>query len=132
MVDDPTHAAFDSWLGTNLDTYMIDIYDYNTGVFRNADGTLSQTKINTRMDNYLTAFKTATTATAPLIHITETNSPMDSHRKNWFLFLTEWMSTHNGFRIVSHWNPTGPDSGPWPPSATVRDYFVFLQATYGA
>jgi hypothetical protein len=131
MIDDPTHSAFGSWLGSNLDTYMVDIYDFNTGTFRNSDGTLSQSKIDTRMTNYKTAFASVTSAT-PLIHITETNSPMDSHRKNWFLFLTEWMSANNGYRIVSHWDPTGPDSGPWPPSATVLSYVQFLQNTYGA
>jgi hypothetical protein len=93
VIDNPTNNEFDSWLGHNLDCYMVDIYDYSanlaptaecpsplkvgqpgTGTFRNADGTLSQSKINTRMDNYLTAFKGATTATAPIIHISETNS----------------------------------------------------------
>lgn len=131
VLADPTHSGFTSWLGHNLDTYMVDIYDFNTGTYRNSNGTLSQSKINKRMGNYKSAFASVTSAT-PLIHITETNSPMDSHRKNWFLFLTEWMSANNGYRVVSHWDPTGPDSGPWPPSRTVLDYFQTLQKKYGA
>jgi hypothetical protein len=131
VLANPAHSAFKSWLGSNLDTYMVDIYDFSTGTYRNSNGTLSQSKINTRMNNCKSAFASVTPAT-PLIHITETNSPMDSHRKNWFLFLTEWMSANNGYRLVSHWDPTGPDSGPWPPSGTVPDYFQTLQKKYGA
>lgn len=148
VIDNPNHPDFQSYLGRNLNCYMIDIYDYSdtkvttaacpngvggpgTGTFRNADGTLSQTKINTRMDNYLAAFEGATTST-PLIHISETNSPQDSHRKNWFLFLSEWMAANNGARICSHWAPCGPDSGDWPTDQGLLDYFVYLQATYGA
>src|SRR5262249_33071713 len=151
VIDNPTNSEFGSWLGRNLDCYMIDIYDYSdnlgptaqcpsplkvrlpgTGTFRTADGPVSQSKINTRMDNYLTAFKGATTATAPIIHITETNSPVDGHRKNWFLYLTEWMNSHGGYRICSHWHPCGKDSGDWPTDTSVLDYFVYLQYTYGA
>jgi hypothetical protein len=131
VIDNPTHSGFTSWLGQNLDTYMVDIYDYSSGTFRNADGTLSESKIDTRMDNYRSTFASVTSAT-PLIHITETNSPLDSHRKNWFLFLSKWMVGNNGYRVVSHWKTGGVDSGPWPPSQTVLDYFKTLQATYGA
>jgi hypothetical protein len=133
VIDNPTNSGFDSWLGHNLDTYMVDIYDYSSAnpPFRNPDGTLSQSKIDTRMNNYKSAFASVTSAT-PLIHITETNSPLDSHRKNWFLFLTEWLSGNNGYRLVSHWHQGGQDSGPWPPSDTVLDYFKYLQNNYGA
>jgi hypothetical protein len=149
VIDNP--ADIGPWLGQNLDCYMVDIYDYSdtlastvecpyplkvgqpgTGTFRNADGTLSQSKINTRMTNYLTAFKGATTATAPIIHISETNSPVDGHRKNWFLYLTEWMNSHGGYRICSHWHKCGKDSGDWPTDTSLLDYFVYLQYTYGA
>ena len=133
VIDNPNNSGFDSWLGHNLDTYMVDIYDYSSTnpPFRNPDGTLSQSKIDTRMNNYKSAFASVTSAT-PLIHITETNSPLDSHRKNWFLFLTEWLSANNGYRLVSHWHLGGQDSGPWPPSDTVLDYFKYLQNNYGA
>jgi len=132
LIDNPTHPAFISWLGNDLDTYMVDIYDFPNGAFRNGThGTLNQGKINRRMDGYKAAFSQATSAT-PLIHITETNSPNDGHRANWFLFLTEWMLANNGFRIVSHWHPNGPDSGAWPPSPGVLRSFRTLQHRFGA
>jgi hypothetical protein len=84
------------------------------------------------MDSYLAAFRRVTSARAPQIHISETNSPVDGHRKNWFLFLTEWMNSHGGFRICSHWDPCGPDSGDWPTDKSLLDYFVFLQHRFGA
>jgi hypothetical protein len=149
VIDDPNGPGFSSWLGSDLDCYMIDIYDFSKrtisvagcpgkvggrgpGRYRNASGTLNQSKISTRMDNYLAAFKGVTKATAPQIHISETNSPLDGHRKNWFRFLTEWMSSHGGFRICSHWDRCGPDSGDWPTDKSLLDYFVFLQHKFGA
>lgn len=154
VIDDPTGTGFNSWLGQNLDCYMIDIYDYSNNVywpaqcpvaqypkgvgdtgngrFRNSDGTLNQSKINSRMDNYLSAFRNATTAAAPIIHISETNSPVDGHRKNWFLYLTDWMMSNGGYRICSHWHLCGQDSGDWPTDTSVLDYFVYLQYAYGA
>lgn len=153
VVDDPTHSGFGSWLGDNLDCYMIDIYDYSDnhsptaqcpypdeiglegpGAFRitSSPYTLDQSKINTRMTNYLAAFKNVTTATAPIIHISETNSPLDDHRKNWFLYLTLWMNSNGGDRICSHWHPCGQDSGDWPTDTSLLDYFVWLQYKYGA
>lgn len=47
----------------------------------------------------------------------------DHHRKNWYLFLSQWMVASNGFRMLTFWNPDGPLSGAWPPSPTVIDYF---------
>jgi hypothetical protein len=38
----------------------------------------------------------------------------------------------NGFRIVSHWHPNGPDSGAWPPSPGVLRSFRTLQHRFGA
>jgi len=142
------------WLGRNLDCYMIDIYDYSTSVntpcaqdssklvgdcgssatgpFRSGpNNTLDQGLINTKLTNYKNAFANKTNV-APRIHITETNSPCDNHRKDWFLYLTEWMNKNNGYRICSHWKQCGKDSGDWPTDTSLLDYFTHLQYVYGA
>jgi hypothetical protein len=64
------------------------------------------------------------------VRITETNSAHDNHRKNWMLWLSEWMAANNGYRIVTFWG--GKLSGNWPPSRTVLDYYRTLQGLYGA
>ncbi len=30
----------------------------------------------------------------------------DSHRKNWYLWLSQWLVANNGFRMLTYWNPT--------------------------
>lgn len=64
--------------------------------------------------------------------ITETNARDDRHRKNWYLWLSQWMVASNGLRMLTYWNPSGLLSGPWPPSQTVIDYWnQVLEPTYG-
>lgn len=129
-------ASLTAWMGHNLDWYGIDIYDLpgpngGPGNFQNPDGTLSQSKINARMDANLAAWASLTNAT-PSVRICEANSPMDSHRKNWFLFLSEWMVANNGYRLMSFWDCGGSGSGCYPPSPTVLDYWnTVLEPTYG-
>jgi hypothetical protein len=109
-----------SWLGHGLDWYGVDIYDNPN--FQKPDGTLDQDAITSRMDHNKAAFATVSNGT-PSLRITETNSVHDNHRKNWYLFLSQWMVANNGFRLLTFWNPNGALSGPWPPSPTVIDYF---------
>lgn len=124
-------SSMQNWLGRNLDWYGVDIYDNPN--FQNPDGTLNQGAINTRMNNNLATWKAVCPDHTPSIRITESNSSHDFHRKNWWLFLSEWMVAHNGYRLLTYWNPNGPLSGPWPPSQTVIDYWNnTLEPTYGA
>jgi hypothetical protein len=116
-----------SWLGTDLDWYGVDIYD--NANFQGPGGNLDQSAITGRMDGNLAAWQGATSKTVS-VRITETNSNEDNHRKNWMLFLSEWMAANNGYRMITYWG--GPDSGTWPPSQTVLDYYVYLQSVYGA
>ena len=114
------------WLGTDLDWYGIDIYDNPN--FQLKNGNLDKSAITGRMDENLSHWQKATTGTVS-VRITETNSH-DNHRKNWMLWLSEWMAAHNGYRIVTFWN--GKLSGNWPPSKTVLEYYKTLQSQYGA
>lgn len=118
IITGPANQMVD-WLGKGLDWYGVDIYDNPT--FENNDGTLSQDKIDNRMDNNKATFALVSNGT-PSIRITETNSNMDNHRKNWYLFLSEWMVANNGFRMLLFFHADGALSGPWPPSPTVIDY----------
>ena len=116
------------WLGHGLDWYGIDIYD--GPAFRFPNGNLDQTAIADRMADNLSTWQTAKGGGTVSVRITETNSAEDNHRKNWMLFLSQWMVANNGYRIVTFWG--GPLSGTWPPSETVLDYYVTLQSLYGA
>jgi hypothetical protein len=121
-----------NWLGTKLDWYGIDIYDgpafqYTSG---SENGELNQSLITGRMDENLSYWQAASTTGTVSVRITETNSNEDNHRKNWMLYLSQWMAANNGYRIITFWG--GPDSGTWPPSQTVLDYYVTLQGEYGA
>ena len=110
------------WIASGLDWYADDLYDFPR--LRNPDGTLSQAKIVARLDSNLDAWRKRSGRRWPAIRICETNSPFDSHRKNLFTWMAQWMSGHNGRRILTYWNPDAGAanhglSGPWPPSGTV-------------
>jgi hypothetical protein len=124
----PASGINAKYLGEKLDWYGIDIYDGKR--FRDSNGNLSQDRIMKRMDDNLTAWRTAAKRRSVSVRITETNSARDDHRKNWMRFLSEWMAANNGYRIVTFWG--GTDSGHWPPSETVLDYYSSLQRQYGA
>lgn len=118
------------WLGKDLDWYGVDIYDgpnfrYPAG--HPHHGNLNHSAITERMDKNLKAWQQATRKPVS-VRITETNSAHDNHRKNWMLWLSQWMTGNNGYRMVTFWN--GPDSGQWPPSETVLDYYTALQRRY--
>jgi hypothetical protein len=74
------------------------------------------------MDQNKAAFAMVSHGT-PSLRITETNSHLDGHRKNWLLFLSEWMVANNGFRLLMFFHADGPLSGPFPPSDSVIQYF---------
>jgi hypothetical protein len=117
-----------NWLGKGLDWYGIDIYDDKN--FEKKNGLLDQGAITGRMDDNLRYWRNAAGIRDVSVRITETNSAHDNHRKNWMLWLSEWMAASNGYRMITFWG--GPLSGDWPPSSTVRAYYRTLQHTYGA
>lgn len=118
------------WIAPDLDWYGVDIYDNQA--YWNAFGRLVASKLTTRMDHNLEVFDQK--STLPVVHFPETNSLRDSHRAEWFTVLSEWVwdrALLNTY-LVSHWDPEGPVSGPWPPSSRVLKRFRELQDTYGA
>ena len=122
------------WMARGLDWYGDDLYDFTR--FHNPDGTLSKAKIYSRLEANLETWRKRSGRTWPHIRICETNSPHDSHRKNWFTWLAEWMAGHNGHRILTYWNAEhGLDhqglSGPWPPSPDVVRRLRHLSVDYG-
>lgn len=116
------------WVAPGLDAYGIDIYDNRR--YWNLLGRLSARKLWARMDDDRLAL-TAINGRSPILHIPETNSPRDMHRRKWFSTLAQWMALNNGEMMISHWHPGGKDSGPWPPSAPVLAMFRELQRLYG-
>lgn len=117
-----------NWLGKGLDWYGVDIYD--GPAFRYSNGNLNQSAITGRMYDNLTYWRAANNNKTVSVRITETNSAADNHRKNWMLWLSQWMAANNGYRMITFWG--GPLSSTWPPSETVLDYYVTLQSQYGA
>ena len=123
-------SQMQGWLGRNLDWYGVDIYD-NPNLQTN--GVPDQAKINNRMDNNLVTWTAVCPDHLPSIRIPESNSPVDANRDAFWLYLSQWMVANNGFRLLTYWNANGPDSGPWPPSQTVIDYWNnVLEREFGA
>lgn len=121
------------WIAPGLDWYGDDLYDFPR--LRNPDGTLNQAKIYARLDANLQTWRKRSGQHRPSLRICETNSPHDSHRKNWFTWLAQWMAAHNGRRILTYWNPdrglaNNGLSGPWPPTQNVVDRLHQLSQTY--
>jgi hypothetical protein len=104
-----------SWMGTGLDWYGLDIYDFPGGQFRNWLGGISKTKLFDRLDDMLATCRELSGRDSPEIDICETNSPRPHYRAQWFELLAEWMAANGGRCIETFWNPTGGLSGPWLP-----------------
>ncbi len=102
-----------AWMGTDLDWYGLDIYDFGEGQFRTWDGAISKKKLFGRLDDMLETCRELTGRDAPDIDICETNSPRPGHRAEWFALLAEWLDRNGGGRLQTFWNPSGPSSGPW-------------------
>jgi hypothetical protein len=105
-----------AWMGTSLDWYGLDIYDFDGGQFRNWwNGGISKAKLFARLDDMLNTCRELSGQDAPEIDICETNSPRPPYRAVWFTLLAEWMSANGGRYMETFWNPSGPLSGPWLP-----------------
>jgi hypothetical protein len=121
------------WLAPGLDWYGDDMYEFPA--LRNPDGTFSEEKIIARLNANLDAWREASGKHWPAIRICETNSPLDSHRARFFTTIAQWMARHNGYRILTYWNPNGSaahggSSGAWPPSAAVVRQLRSLSKQY--
>jgi hypothetical protein len=108
-------SATKAWMGTSLDWYGLDVYDFPEGQFRKWNGGLSRDKLFARLDDMRDTCRALTGRDAPEIDICETNTPRVKHRAEWLELLFEWMSQNGGERIQTFFNPTGPLSGPWLP-----------------
>ena len=109
-------SATKAWMGTNLDWYGLDVYDFGEGQFRDrlTDG-ISRTKLFARLDDMLDTCRELTGNDSPEIDICETNSPRPQHRAEWFTLLAGWLYSNGGRCLQTFWNPSGPLSGPWLP-----------------
>lgn len=121
------------WLAPGLDWYGDDLYEFPR--LRGPDGTMSKAKIIHRLDSNLAAWRRASGVRRPSIRICETNSPFDGHRVDWFTWIAQWMSEHNGHRMLTYWNKDsgakqGGLSGPWPPSKPVIRRLRLLSEEY--
>jgi hypothetical protein len=103
------------WMGSGLDWYGLDVYDFGEGQFRHWTGGISKPKLFARLDDMLATSRELAGRDAPEIDICETNSPRREHRAEWFTLLAEWMSANGGGCLQTFWNPTGSLSGPWLP-----------------
>jgi hypothetical protein len=109
-------SATKAWMGTNLDWYGLDVYDFGEGQFRDRlTRRISRTKLFGRLDDMLSTCRELSADDSPEIDICETNSPRPQHRAEWFTLLAEWLSSNGGRRLQAFWNPSGPLSGPWLP-----------------
>ncbi|HKR70543.1 MAG TPA: hypothetical protein VJT16_17015 [Streptosporangiaceae bacterium] len=110
-------SATKEWMGTNLDWYGLDVYDFGEGQFREWwGGGLNKSKLFARLDDMLDTCRDLTGRDSPDIDICETNSPRQGHRAEWFELVAEWLDSHGGGRLQGFWKPDGPLSGPWLPN----------------
>ncbi len=108
-----------AWMGTSLDWYGLDVYDFGEGQFRDwLSGRISKPRLFARLDDMLETCRELTGRDAPEIDVCETNSPRPRHRAEWFALLAEWLDSHGGERLQGFWNPSGSLSGPWLPDDT--------------
>jgi hypothetical protein len=108
-------SATKAWMGTSLDWYGLDIYDFPEGQFRDWHGGISRSKLFARLDDMLDTCRELTGRGSPEIDICETNCPRREHRADWFALLAEWLSGNGGRCLQTFWNPAGDLSGPWLP-----------------
>jgi hypothetical protein len=121
-----------AWMGTGLDWYGLDIYDFGEGQFRHWAGGLSKSKLFGRLDDMLDTCRELSGRDAPEIDICETNSPRAGHRGEWFGLLAEWLAANGGRCLQTFWNPTGELSGPWQPEdEQTISALRSIAATYG-
>jgi hypothetical protein len=105
-----------AWMGTGLDWYGLDIYDFDEGQFREAPtGPISQARLFARLDDMLATCRELAGSATPDIDICEANSPRPQYRGDWFALLAQWLAANGGSRLLTFWNPTGSASGPWQP-----------------
>ncbi len=121
------------WLAPGLDWYGDDLYEFPR--LRGPDNAIRKAKLLARLDSNLKAWRIKSGRRWPAIRITETNSPFDSHRENWFTWMMQWLSVHNGSRMLTYWNSQagaaqGGLSGPWPPSPQVIQRLMWLSEEY--
>jgi hypothetical protein len=109
-------SATKAWMGTGLDWYGLDVYDFGEGQFRTGpDERISREKLFARLDDMLDTCRELAGVQSPEIDICETNSPRRRHRQEWFALLAEWLEGNGGGRLQTFWNPSGSLSGPWLP-----------------
>jgi hypothetical protein len=125
-------SATKAWMGTSLDWYGLDIYDFDEGQFRTWDGGISRTKLFARLDDMLDTCRELAGRDSPEIDICETNCPRPGHRADWFALLAEWLNSNGGHRLQTFWNPSGPASGPWlPDDEKTISMLRSISTTYG-
>ena len=106
------------WIARGLDWYGVDIFANPN--FENPDKTLSKAKLWVRLNNDDVVFRAKTGRRWPAVRFDESNARRDSHRKNWFTYLAEWLRGHGGGRLLTRWTTTRTKlAGPWPPSKPV-------------
>jgi len=127
-------SATKAWMGTGLDWYGLDIYDFGEGQFRTRpNGGISRPKLFARLDDMLDTCRELTGRDSPAIDICETNSPRPRYRADWFALLAEWLSGNGGGCLQTFWNPSGSLSGPWlPDDQKTISMLRSISSTYGA
>jgi hypothetical protein len=106
------------WIAPGLDWYGVDIFANPN--FENPDRTLSKAKLWVRLNNDEAVFRAKTGRRWPPVRFDESNARRDSHRKNWFTYLAQWLRGHGGGRLLTRWTPSRTKlTGPWPPSQPV-------------
>ena len=68
-------SATKDWMGTNLDWYGLDIYDFGEGQFRNWHGGISRAKLFARLDDMRATCRELTGQDTPEIDICENQLP---------------------------------------------------------
>lgn len=123
----PANQLMD-WMGRGLDWYGLD--NFAVSRYVTPAHKVDAAKWQARMHGNWLAWQQVSGTKWPRIKICETNSPRDSIRSPWFTMVAGWLAAHNGDTMLTYWNPHGRLSGPWPPSAGVRDTLRHLTRTY--
>lgn len=108
------------WMGSGLDWYGVDIYDWAqfhfNGDFGQALDISPGGRLETRFDEWQSAVKTASGQDSPRLHICETNSTNASHRPKWFTACAEFLTARNGRVMDTFWSDKPDTVGPFDPT----------------
>ncbi len=119
-----------AWMGNDMDFIGWDIYDWESGKYRNSDGSISYSKLATMFSQIHDA-KDATGSHDAMICIAETNSARAAYRAPWMNAMARACNEYGAPRMETFWAGHA-ESCTWDEcDAATKTMLKRIDATYG-